>query len=172
MAALLSDLHALKQGLDDGLLSEAEYAVKLEKLMAVKRSDGGGGAGSDMLLAVNALTDVAKALSHGVRSCDRTEGRGVSHPSLSAYEGSTSQAFSLSAISHSDIYIEHKFRHKCEPVASTVGRSAAIASASRDHRGPRYRSRCRRPPKKQESQDSFVAFPVFRVLLWMQESWL
>ena len=73
MAALLADLRALKQGLDDGLLSEAEYAGEREKLKAVKRSDGGGGGASDMLLAVNALTDVAKPLSHGVRSSDRSE---------------------------------------------------------------------------------------------------
>ena len=77
----MADLRALKEGLDEGLLSEAEYAEQREKLMAVKRSDGGGSAASDMLMAVNALTDVAQALSHGVRSHHRREEACPIHPS-------------------------------------------------------------------------------------------
>ena len=68
MARLMADLRALKEGLDEGLLSQAEFDAAREQCMGPGCDTPAEGAPSHMLAAVQALTKVATALADGVQS--------------------------------------------------------------------------------------------------------
>ena len=63
----MADIRALKEGLDKGLLSQAEYDAARQHCMSTRSDAHDEGTPSHMLVAVQALTKVAAALADGVQ---------------------------------------------------------------------------------------------------------